>query len=97
MRLLHEETVGDGIFASMHDWLDDHIDPKCGFYRPYETYKGGVLPERWHLSYAPISRVYAAAMKLTSLERRLRESNIFLLDTVLQNLELIYERFICVD
>mgnify|MGYP007000233309 len=43
------------------------------------------------------SRVYAEAMKLTSLERRLRESNIFLLDTVLQNLELIYERFICVD
>ena len=97
LRLLHEETVGDGIFASMHEWLDDHVDPKCGFYRPYETYNGGVLPERWHLSYAPVSRVYAGAMKLTSLERRLRKSNIFLLDTVLQNLELIYERFICVD
>ena len=26
-----------------------------GFYRPYATDRGGVAPERWHLSYAPLS------------------------------------------
>ncbi|RPG88463.1 MAG: D-alanyl-D-alanine carboxypeptidase family protein [Cellvibrionales bacterium TMED148] len=96
LQLLHEETVGDGLFASMHQWLDHQIDPQYGFYRPYETDNGGVLPERWHLSYAPMSRFYAEAMDLSLLERRLLNSDICLLDTVLKNLEQIYERFICV-
>jgi LAS superfamily LD-carboxypeptidase LdcB len=97
LQLVHRETVGDGIFASMHEWLDAQMDRRYGFYRPYESDNGGILPERWHLSYAPISKFYSDATTLTSLERRLCESGICLLDTVLQNLELIYKRFICVD
>jgi hypothetical protein len=26
-----------------------------GFYRPYAVDRGGVAPERWHLSYAPLA------------------------------------------
>ena len=26
-----------------------------GFYRPYARDHGGIAPERWHLSYAPVS------------------------------------------
>jgi hypothetical protein len=26
-----------------------------GFYRPYATDRGGVTPEPWHLSYAPVA------------------------------------------
>jgi hypothetical protein len=26
-----------------------------GFFRPYARDRGGVAPERWHLSYAPLS------------------------------------------
>ena len=26
-----------------------------GFYRPYGSWRGGVQPEPWHLSYAPLS------------------------------------------
>ena len=40
-----------------------------GFFRPYTTDRGGVAPEPWHLSYAPVARQRAAAF----IRRALRE------------------------
>ncbi len=53
-RLLPDEVAEGGLFAPLHRWLDEHIHAH-GFFRPYARYQGGMLPEPWHLSYAPLS------------------------------------------
>lgn len=55
VQLTPNEVEGDGLFAPFHDWLDGHLK-RFGFFRPYQTDRGGVSPERWHLSYAPLSQ-----------------------------------------
>jgi LAS superfamily LD-carboxypeptidase LdcB len=52
-----EEVAAGGPFDPLHCWLDARMaaGESHGFYRPYDTDRGGVAPERWHLSYAPLS------------------------------------------
>ena len=53
-KLLPEEVREGGLFAPLHRWLDDHMHA-FGFFRPYAHFQGGMFPEPWHLSYAPVS------------------------------------------
>ena len=55
------EVAAGGVFDPMHCWLDERIAAGAsrGFYRPYARDRGGVAPERWHLSYAPLARACA--------------------------------------
>lgn len=57
VQLTPSEVNEGGPFCALHDWLDECMaaGESCGFYRPYATDNGGVAPERWHLSYAPVS------------------------------------------
>jgi LAS superfamily LD-carboxypeptidase LdcB len=43
-----------GPFARLAGWLDTHMHD-FGFFRPYDTDRGGVRPEPWHLSHAPVA------------------------------------------
>lgn len=54
VKLLPEEAAPGGIFGHLHDWLDQNIE-RFGFFRPYQAEQGGMYPEPWHLSYAPVS------------------------------------------
>jgi LAS superfamily LD-carboxypeptidase LdcB len=63
------EVAPGGVFDPLHRWLDRQISAgrSHGFYRPYAEDRGGVAPERWHLSYAPLAlscsgRLTAAAL-----------------------------------
>ena len=95
IQLTPEEVEGAGIFAPMHDWLDSSFDgDSLGFYRPYGTDKGGVAPERWHLSYAPIADIYAREHSADVIAERLAGSELLLLDVVLENLDEIVRRFV---
>ncbi|MDB9999491.1 M15 family metallopeptidase [Porticoccaceae bacterium] len=95
IQLTPEEVEGAGIFAPMHDWLDSSFDgDSLGFYRPYGTDKGGVAPERWHLSYAPIADIYAREHSVDVIAARLAGSELLLLDVVLENLDEIVRRFV---
>jgi LAS superfamily LD-carboxypeptidase LdcB len=95
IQLTPEEVEGAGIFAPMHDWLDRSFDgDSLGFYRPYGTDKGGVAPERWHLSYAPIADIYAREHSADVIAERLACSELLLLDVVLENLDEIVRRFV---
>ena len=95
IQLTPEEVEGAGIFAPMHDWLDSSFDgDSLGFYRPYGTDKGGVAPERWHLSYAPIADIYAREHSADVIAERLACSELLLLDVVLENLDEIVRRFV---
>ena len=57
LQLSPGEVASGGVFDPLHCWLDERMaaGQSHGFYRPYATDRGGVAPERWHLSYAPLS------------------------------------------
>lgn len=58
VQLTPQEVSTGGVFDPFHCWLDERIalEQSHGFFRPYALDRGGVSPERWHLSYAPLSR-----------------------------------------
>ncbi len=57
LRLEPGEVSPGGIFDPLHCWLDERMaaGESHGFFRPYGRDCGGVAPERWHLSYAPLA------------------------------------------
>lgn len=70
LQLSPQEVAPDGPFDPLHRWLDAQMaaGTSHGFYRPYGVDRGGVAPERWHLSYAPLAascggRVTAALLR----------------------------------
>lgn len=98
VQLTQAETTGDGFFAEFHHWLDTELAAqRYRFYRPYEKDKGGIAPEPWHLSYAPIAKKYARALTVDVLRHQLERTDIFLKTAILDNLEDIYQRFVRVD
>ena len=62
--LTRAEFAVDGRFARLEAWLAAHCE-EFGFYRPYDRDRGGVQPEPWHLSFAPLA---AAALEQLTLE-----------------------------
>lgn len=98
IQLSPEEVQGNGLFAPMHDWLDEYIDTQqTDFFRPYEVDRGGIAPERWHLSYKPVAEQYAQMLTNDILSAKLKSSNLMLLDVVLEHLDEIFQRYIIVD
>lgn len=57
VQLTPEEVAPGGPFDPLHRWLDERMaaGESRGFFRPYASDRGGVAPERWHLSYAPLA------------------------------------------
>ncbi len=96
LQLIPAEVEGQGMFAPMHDWLDEKLADQ-GFYRPYGTDTGGVAPERWHISYRPLAQTFAQRLTAEVLEQRLQGTELLLLDVVLDHLDEILQRYIQVD
>jgi LAS superfamily LD-carboxypeptidase LdcB len=53
-QLAPAEFAAGGPFAALDAWLERNMR-EFGFFRPYRTDRGGVRPEPWHVSYAPVS------------------------------------------
>ena len=66
---------------------------RFGFFRPYRTDRGGVSPEPWHLSYAPVSLPALESLSLSMLRHVLESSAIAGKAHVLARLPEIYTRF----
>ena len=96
LQLIPAEVEGQGMFAPLHDWLDEKLADQ-GFYRPYGTDTGGVAPERWHISYRPLAQTFAQGLTAEVLEQRLQDTELLLLDVVLDHLDEILQRYIQVD
>jgi LAS superfamily LD-carboxypeptidase LdcB len=69
-----EYQVG-GPFHRLTIWLDAHMHA-FGFFRPYATDRGGVSPEPWHLSYAPVAKRALAGFSAEKLRTVLAQSAI---------------------
>ena len=67
---------------------------RFGFFRPYRTDRGGVSPEPWHLSYAPVALPALESLSLSMLRQVLDSSTIAGKPHVLARLPEIYTRFL---
>ena len=93
VKLLPEETKQGGVFYKLHCWLDDNME-QFGFFRPYAHYQNGIHPERWHISYGPVSRPAMTALTQELLEETIVDSQISGLEIVLSMLPEIYQNYI---
>jgi len=66
LQVVPAEYRPGGPFERLTAWLDDHMHA-FGFFRPYTTDRGGVAPEPWHLSYAPVAVRAQAALTVDGL------------------------------
>jgi LAS superfamily LD-carboxypeptidase LdcB len=96
VELVPAEVEGGGMFAPLHDWLDARIarDEAFGFDRPYDADRGGIAPERWHLSYVPLAADFARHLTPDVLRATLEHADLMLKDTLLAHLDEIVERFV---
>jgi LAS superfamily LD-carboxypeptidase LdcB len=94
--LVPAEVEQGGMFAPLHEWLDEHIanGTSFGFFRPYDRDRHGVAPERWHVSFAPVAAECMAGLTPDLLRRAIEPSDMMLKGVVLQHLEAIYSRFV---
>lgn len=98
LQLTVAETESDGPFAEFHQWLSSELQSSaCDFFRPYAQDRGGIAPEPWHLSYAPLACDFARHFNKDLLQEQLLSTELQLKNTVLENLDEIYQRFICVN
>ena len=92
-KLVPEEYAAGGVFANLNDWLDANI-ARFGFFRPYAEYRGGVNPEPWHLSYAPISVPALQLLTPELLAATVGGSEVLGKDEVLARLPDIYRTYV---
>lgn len=95
LQLTVAETQGDGPYAEFHRWLNDELaQGNSDFYRPYAQDRGGIAPEPWHLSYAPLATDFSRQLTQDLLRRQLEKTDLELKQVVLDNLDEIFQRFI---
>jgi LAS superfamily LD-carboxypeptidase LdcB len=93
VRLLPDEAAPGGVFHRLHQWLDANM-LQFGFFRPYRTFRGGVHPEPWHLSYAPVSTPALQALTPEVFADAVRSSRILGRDLVLERIDDLYRRYV---
>jgi LAS superfamily LD-carboxypeptidase LdcB len=96
IELIPAEVDAGGMFAPLHEWLDDRIanDASFGFFRPYDIDRNGVAPERWHLSHAPVASAFEATLTPDLLRATIAAADMKLKDVVLARLDEIFDRFV---
>jgi LAS superfamily LD-carboxypeptidase LdcB len=87
-----EFAVG-GCFERLNGWLDSNMW-RFGFFRPYATFRGGVQPEPWHLSYAAVSVPALEVLSLEVLAEALEGADLPGKQTVLARLPELYHRYV---
>jgi LAS superfamily LD-carboxypeptidase LdcB len=93
VRLLPEEAAPGGVFYRLHQWLSAHMS-QYGFFRPYRTFRGGVHPEPWHLSYAPVSIPALEALTPEVFTQAVRSSGMLGRDLVLERAAELYRQYV---
>jgi LAS superfamily LD-carboxypeptidase LdcB len=92
-QVIPAEYQAGGPFHHLTTWLDEHMHA-FGFFRPYSTDRGGVQPEPWHLSYAPVARRASAALSVEALRGVLAAADLEGKAEVLAALETNYRSYV---
>ncbi len=91
--LVPAEYAEGGIFARLGAWLDAYAG-EFGFFRPYDIYRGGVQPEPWHLSFAPVAQQAQALLTPSLLAEALSGADLAGREVVLARLGDIHARYV---
>jgi LAS superfamily LD-carboxypeptidase LdcB len=92
-QLVPEEYAVGGRFERLNGWLESNMG-RFGFFRPYATFRGGVQPEPWHLSYAPVATPALQVLSVDVLREAIEEADMPGQQTVLARLPELYERYV---
>jgi len=93
VQLTGAEYAPGGVFARLGAWLDENAR-RYGFFRPYATGRGGVRPEPWHLSYAPVARGALEALDLETLAGALVGQDVLGMEVIVERLPWIHEHYV---
>jgi len=93
VQLVPSEYAPGGVFGRLSGWLDGNLH-RFGFYRPYDRDRGGVVPEPWHISYAPVSTAAQRQLSVDIIADALRDSDLLCKHLVLERLPDFYLRFV---
>ena len=94
LQLVPGEYAPDGPFARLTAWLDEHM-AEFGFFRPYDFDRGGVHPEPWHLSWAPVAVPALAALTPEVLRDAIASAEMEGKPAVLEALDRIHAVQVC--
>jgi LAS superfamily LD-carboxypeptidase LdcB len=92
-QLTQAEFAPHGPFARLNQWLGENL-ARFGFFRPYSIDRGGVQPEPWHLSYAPVASRALAMLTREVLADAIFGSAMLGRERVLARLPDLYERYV---
>lgn len=92
-QLLPWEFAPGGPFAPLDAWLRGNMG-RFGFFRPYESFRGGVRPEPWHLSFEPVAGPALEALSVERLAAALGTSGLEGLELVLGRLPELHARYV---
>jgi LAS superfamily LD-carboxypeptidase LdcB len=92
-QLVPEEYAVGGRFERLNSWLESNMG-RFGFFRPYATFRGGVQPEPWHLSYAEVATPALQVLSVDVLREAIEEADMPGQQTVLARLPELYERYV---
>ena len=93
VQLVPQEAVAGGPFEKFSSWLDENLEAS-GFFRPYQKDRGGVSPEWWHISFAPLSEKFMTAYSLPLLEQVIEAAEIEKKTIVQRRLPEIFEKYV---
>jgi LAS superfamily LD-carboxypeptidase LdcB len=93
IELLSEDFAAGGRYAALNDWLEARA-ADFGFFRPYDRDRGGVQPEPWHLSYAPVAAPALTAMSPALLRTALESAPLAGAEVVAVQLPELFERYV---
>jgi LAS superfamily LD-carboxypeptidase LdcB len=91
--LLPHEFAPGGVFARLDAWIGVNA-ARFGFFRPYRTDRGGVQPEAWHLSFAPVASAALGEFSLEVLIDAVSASSMLGREAVLARIAELYERYV---
>ncbi len=93
VELLGGDYAASGRFARLSAWLAAHAHD-YGFFFPYDRDRGGVQPEPWHLSFAPVAEPALAALTVELLRAALAGADLAGGAAVAAHLSQLHERYV---
>ncbi|MFI4869368.1 MAG: M15 family metallopeptidase [Steroidobacterales bacterium] len=93
-QLVPAEYSPGGVFERLGAWLPQHSED-YGFYLPYDRDRGGVRPEPWHLSFAPVSGAALPALTVDVLAAALAGAELAGAAVVRGQLRDLHARYVC--
>jgi LAS superfamily LD-carboxypeptidase LdcB len=93
VQLVPSEAAPGGLFHPLHCWLNENMS-RYGFFRPYRTFRGGVFPEAWHLSFSPLAEPALASLSPEILRQSIAASGMLGKDFVLERIAELHSRYV---